>query len=256
MDELDLHDLGFDGTALAAMGRPSHHPSVLLNIYLYGYLNRIQSSRRPERETPRNIELTWLTGWLSPNYKAIADFRSSNGNAIRNVCSQFIVLCRNVDLFSKSVVAIDGSKFKAVNNRDRNFASAKVKARLQQIDESIARYLSAMETADWTQSDVAEAKTSRISDKINKLRQQMQDLKAMEQRLRESPDGQVSLTDPDARSMATSGRRTGMVGYNVQTAVDDTHHLIVAHDVTNVGNVRSQLTNMAGQARALPTSRI
>jgi len=250
VDELDLHDLGFDGTAPAATGRPLYHPSVLLKIYIYGYLNRIQSSRRLERETQRNIELMWLTGRLSPDFKTIADFRRNNGKAIRNVCSQFIVLCRNLNLFSKSIVAIDGSKFKAVNNRDRNFTSAKVKARLHQIDESIARYLCAMETADRTQSDIAEAKTSRISDKISKLRQQMQDLKAMEQRLRESPDGQVSLTDPDARSMATSGRGTGMVGYNVQTAVDDTHHLIVAHEVTNVGNDRSQLTNMASQARA------
>ena len=250
VDELDLHDLGFDGTAPAATGRPSYHPSVLLKNYIYGYLNRIHSSRRLERETQRNIELMWLTGRLSPDFKTIADFRRNNGKAIRNVCSQFIVLCRNLNLFSKSIVAIDGSKFKAVNNRDRNFTSAKIKARLQQIDESIARYLCAMETADRTQSDIAEAKTSRISDKISKLRQQMQDLKAMEQRLRESPDGQVSLTDPDARSMATSGRGTGMVGYNVQTAVDDTHHLIVAHEVTNVGNDRSQLTNMASQARA------
>ncbi|MFM0454671.1 IS1182 family transposase [Paraburkholderia nemoris] len=250
VDELDLHDFGFDGTAPAATGRPSYHPSVLLKIYIYGYLNRIQSSRRLERETQRNIELMWLTGRLSPDFKTIADFRRSNGKAIRNVCSQFIVLCRNLDLFSKSIVAINGSKFKAVNNRDRNFTSAKVKARLQQIDESIARYLSAMETADRTQSEVAEAKTSRISDKISKLRQPMQDRQAMEQRLRESPDGQVSLTDPDARSMATSGRGTGMVGYNVQTAVDDTHHLIVAHEVTNVGNDRSQLTNMASRARA------
>ncbi|SFU26743.1 IS1182 family transposase [Paraburkholderia aspalathi] len=250
VDELDLHDLGFDGTAPAMTGRPSYHPSVLLKIYVYGYLNRIQSSRRLERETQRNVELMWLTGRLSPDFKTTADFRRNNGKAIRNVCSQFIVLCRNLDLFSKSIVAIDGSKFKAVNNRDRNFTSGKVQARLQQIDESIARYLSAMETADRTQSDVTEAKTSRISDKISKLKQQMQDLKIMEQRLRDSPDGQVSLTDPDARSMATSGRGTGMVGYNVQTAVDDTHHLIVAHEVTNVGNDRSQLSNMAAQARA------
>ena len=186
VDELDLHELGFDGIAPAATGRPAYHPSVLLKIYIYGYLNRIQSSRRLERETQRNVELMWLTGRLSPDFKTIADFRRDNGKAIRNVCRQFIVLCRNLDLFSKSIVAIDGSKFKAVNNRDRNFTSAKVKARLQQIDESIARYLAAMETADRTQSDVAEAKTSRISDKIEKLRQQMQDLKAMEQRLRES----------------------------------------------------------------------
>jgi transposase len=206
VDELDLHDLGFDGIAPAATGRPSYHPSVLLKAYIYGYLNRIQSSRRLQRETQGTIELMWLTGRLSPDFKTIADFRHDNGKAIRNVCRQFIVLCRNLDLFSKSIVAVDGSKFKAVNNRDRNFTGGKVRARMQQIDESIARYLAAMETADRTQSDVAEARTSRISDKITKLRQQMQDLKAMEQRLRESPDGQVSLTDPDARSMATSGR--------------------------------------------------
>jgi len=184
VDELDLRGLGFDGTAPAATGRPSYHPSVLLKIYIYGYLNRIQSSRRLERETQRNIELMGLTGRLSPDFKTIADFRRNNGKAIRNVCSEFIVLCRNLDLFSKAIVAIDGSKFKAVNNRDRNFTSGKVKARLQQIDESIARYLCALETADRTQSDVADAKTSRISDKISKLKQQMRDLKAMEQRLR------------------------------------------------------------------------
>jgi len=217
VDELDLHDLGFDGTAPATTERPLYHPSVLLKIYIYGYLNRIQSSWRLERETQRNIELMWPTGRLSPDFKTIADFRRDNGKAIRNICRQFIVLCRNLDLFSQSIVAIDGSKFKAVNNRDRNFTSGKVRARMQRIDESIARYLAAIETADRTQSDVAEAKTNRISDKTKKLRQQMQDLKAMEQRLRESPDGQVSPTDPDAHSMATSGRGTGMVGYNFQT---------------------------------------
>jgi transposase len=134
----------------------------MLKIYLYGYLNRIQSSRRLERETQRNIELMWLTGRLSADFKIIADFRRNNGKAIRNVCSEFIVLCRNLDLFSSSIVAIDGSKFKAVNNRDRNFTSGKVKARLQQIDESIARYLCALETAGRTQSDVADAYLAMI----------------------------------------------------------------------------------------------
>ncbi|CAB3810510.1 IS1182 family transposase ISPpu16 [Paraburkholderia fynbosensis] len=250
VDELDLHDLGFDGTAPATTGRPSYHPSVLVKIYIFGYLSRIESSRRLQRETQRNIELMRLTGRLSPDSKTIADFRRDNSEAIRNVCRQFIVLCRNLDLFSKTIVAIDGSKFKAVHNRDRNFTSGKVQARMQRIGESIARYLAAMETADRTQSDVAEAKTSRIGDKIKKPRQQMQDLKAMEQRLRAAPDGQVSLTDPDARSMATSGRGTRMVGYNVQTAVDVTSHLIVAHEVTNLGNDCNQLSTMAGQARA------
>ena len=212
---------------------------MLLKIYIYGYLNRIQSSRRLERETQRNVELMWLTGRLAPDFKTIADFRRDNGRAIRSACRQFVVLCRKLDLFSQSIVAIDGSKFKAVNNRDRNFTGAKIERRMEQIEESIERYLAAMDTADRTQSAVAEAKTVRLKDKIDKLKQQMQDLKEMEQRLREAPDGQVSLTDPDARSMATSGRGTGVVGYNVQTAVDDKHHLIVAHEVTNIGNDRA-----------------
>ena len=250
VNELDLGTLGFDGVDPAVTGRPGYHPAVLLKLYIYGYLNRIQSSRRLEREAQRNVELMWLTGRLAPDFKTIADFRHDNGKAIRKVCQQFVVLCRKLDLFAQSIIAIDGSKFKAVNNRDRNFTAGKIRARMVQIEESIERYLAAMDTADRTQSDVAEAKAVRLKDKIAKLKQQMQDLRAMEQRLQEAPDGQVSLTDPDARSMATSGRGTGMVGYNVQTAVDDQHHLIVAHEVTNSGSDRSQLATMAEQARA------
>ena len=250
VNELDLGMLGFDGVDAAETGRPAYHPAVLLKLYIYGYVNRIQSSRRLEREAQRNVELMWLLGRLAPDFKTIADFRRDNGKAIRKVCQQFVLLCRKLDLFSQSIIAIDSSKFKAVNNRDRNFTAGKLRARMAQIEESIERYLAAMDTADRTQSDVAEAKSERLKDKIAKLRQQMQDLKAMEQRLREAPDGQVSLTDPDARSMATSGRGTGIVGYNVQTAVDDEHHLIVAHEVTNVGNDHSALARMAKQSRA------
>ena len=152
VDQLDLGKLGFEGIDPAATGRPAYHPSVLLKIYIYGYLNRIQSSRRLERETQRNVELMWLTGRLTPDFKTIADFRRDNGKAIRNACRQFIVLCRKLDLFSQSIVAIDGAKFKAVNNRDRNFTSGKVRARMAQIEQSIDRYLAAMDTADRTQS--------------------------------------------------------------------------------------------------------
>jgi len=250
VDELDLGELGFVGVEPLATGRPSYHPAVLLKIYIYGYLNRIQSSRRLEREAQRNVELMWLTGRLRPDFKTIANFRKDNGRAIRNVCRQFVVLCQKLDLFAQTVVAIDGSKFKAVNNRDRNFTNAKVKRRLEQIEESIARYLSQLDTADRHEGAVAEAKAGRLKDKIAILKQQMQGLKAMELRLRDAPDQQISLTDPDARSMATSGRGTGIVGYNVQTAVDAKNHLIVAHEVTNVGNDRGQLAMMAEQARA------
>jgi transposase len=249
VDELDLATLGFEGVTPADTGRPAYHPADLLKLYIYGYLNRIQSSRRLEREAQRNIELMWLTGRLTPDFKTIANFRKDNGVGIRNVCRQFVLLCRNLDLFTQQLIAIDGSKFKAVNNRDRNFTKAKVRARLQQIEESIERYLSMLDTIDRTEPAEAPAKTVRLQDKITLLKEQMQALKKVDARLPNAPDGQISLTDPDARSMATSGRGTGMVGYNVQTAVDTTHHLIVAHEVTNIGNDRSQLANMSEQAR-------
>lgn len=249
VDELDLATLDFAGVAPANTGRPAYHPGDLLKIYLYGYLNRIQSSRRLEREAQRNIELMWLTGRLTPDFKTIANFRKDNGVGIRNVCRQFVLLCRNLDLFKQQLVAIDGSKFKAVNNRDRNFTKAKIQARMQQIEESIERYLSMLDTADRTEPAEAPAKAVRLQDKITLLKEKMQQLKEVEARLEDAPDQQISLTDPDARSMATSGRGTGMVGYNVQIAVDTTHHLIVAHEVTNIGNDRSQLANMSEQAR-------
>lgn len=249
IDELDLLTLGFAGAEPAATGRPAYHPSVLLKLYLYGYLNRIQSSRRLERECQRNVELLWLTGKLSPDFKTIADFRRDNGDAIRNVCREFIVLCRRLKLFTQAIVAIDGSKFKAVNAHDRNFTRAKLEKRVQQIDQCIERYLTAMDTADRYQSDVAEAKTTRLREKIATLREQAKALKQIDEQLQNSPSGQVSLTDPDARAMATSTSR-GLVGYNVQTAVDTQHHLIVAHEVTNSGSDRRQLANMAKQAKA------
>src|SRR5712691_8269840 len=249
IDELDLAALGFSGMTPAATGRPAYHPSTLLKIYLYGYLNRIQSSRRLEREAQRNIELMWLTGRLAPDFKTIADFRKDNGEAIRAVCGQFVELCRRLKLFTRAVVAIDGSKFKAVNNRDKNYTVAKVGKRMEQVDASIVRYLAVLDRADREEGDVAEAKSGRLKEKIAGLRRQMQALKAMEQTVQDAPDKQVSLTDPDARSMATSGRGTGVVGYNVQTAVDAEHHLIVAHEVTNQGHDRSHLVPMALKAQ-------
>src|ERR1700687_6093357 len=215
IDELDLAALGFAGMTPAATGRPAYHPSTLLKIYLYGYLNRLQSSRRLEREAQRNIELMWLVGRLVPAFKTIADFREGNGKAIRAVCGQFVELCRRLKLFACAVVAIDGSKFKAVNNRDKNFTVAKVGKRMEQVDASIVRYLAALDRADREESDVAEAKSVRLKEKIAGLRRQMQSLKEMAQQVHAAPDQQVSLTDPDARSMATSGKGTGIVGYNV-----------------------------------------
>ena len=247
VDELDLRKLGFDGVDPAATGRPAYHPSVLLKLYIYGYLNRVQSSRRLEKEAQRNVEVMWLTGRLMPDFKTIADFRKDNGKAIRGVCRQFVVLCQQLGLFTDALVAIDGSKFKAVNNRDRNFTTAKLQRRMEEIESSINRYLTDLDTADRQEPVAAKAKTERLQDKITALKEQMKELKAIEVQLNETPDKQISLTDPDARSMKTRG--TGIVGYNVQTAVDAKHHLIVAHEVTNVGIDRDALTSMAKQAR-------
>ena len=249
VEGLDLGKLGFGRVEPLEKGRPCYHPATLLKIYIFGYLNRIPSSRRLERECQRNIELIWLTGHLAPDFKTIADFRKDNGKAIREVCRTFVVLCRKLDLLSEASVAIDGSKFKAVNARDKNFTEAKMKRRLERIEESIARYLAQLETADRRGDAVPAAKIARFKDKIVKLNEEIARLGAINTEMMTSKDKQISLTDPDARSMATSGKDTGIVGYNVQTAVDTKNHIIVAHEVTNIGTDRHQLSNMAEQAR-------
>ncbi|WP_232429373.1 transposase [Noviherbaspirillum autotrophicum] len=222
VEELDLATLGFDGVTPARTGRPSYHPAVLLKLYIYGYLNRIQSSRRLEREAQRNVELMWLIGRLAPDFKTIANFRKDNGKGIRNVCRQFVLVCRKLDLFTEALVTISGSKFKAVNNRDRNFTQAKLQRRIQEIESSIARYLSEMDSADRQGPDIGQLRTERLQEKIAALKEQMRTMKVIEAELAQAPDGQISLTDPDARSMKTRG--TGVVGYNVQTAVETRHH--------------------------------
>jgi transposase len=252
VEGLDLAELRFDGVDPERTGRPSYHPSVLLKLYIYGYLYRVSSSRRLEREAFRNVEVMWLTGRLVPDHKTIADFRKDNGPAIRKVCAQFVALCRKIGLLTKPSVAIDGSKFKAVNNRDKNFTRAKMERRLEQIEESVARYLSQLDTADRQEpSDALAVKTAHLKEKLAKLATEMERLKAIEKAMLASPDQQISLTDPDSRSMATSGRGSGVVGYNVQVAVDTEHHLIVTHEVTNTGSDRSQLANIATQAKAV-----
>lgn len=249
VDELNLAQLGFDGVNPAITGRPSYHPSILLKIYIYGYLNRIQSSRRLEREAQRNIELMWLTHRLAPDFKTIANFRLENGKAIRQVCKQFIELCRRMHLFTEAVVAVDGSKFKAVNSRDKCFTQAKIKFRMQQVEAHINQYLMALDTADQHECHQPAIKSIRLTERLAELKQQMQALQAIEAQSQLMPDKQVVLTDPDARFMATSKSGGGMVAYNVQTAVDTQNHLIVAHEVTNNASDRSQLTNMSVQAQ-------
>jgi transposase len=249
---LDLARLRFDGVEPAATGRPAFHPSVLVKLYIYGYLNRVQSSRRLEREAGRNLELLWLLGRLVPDHKTIADFRKDNGAALRQVCARFVDLCRTMGLLATASVAIDGSKFKAVNNRDRNFTKGKVERRRVQLEASVARYIAQLDTADRQEpTEALAAKAKHLKEKLVKLKSEMDKLSAYERQMLASPDQQVSLTDPDSRSMATSGRGSGVVGYNVQVAVETENHLIVTHEVTTSGSDRSQLARAGKAAKSV-----
>lgn len=247
IDSLKLINLGFV-TIPSHTGRPGYHPSMLLKLYVYGYLNRIQSSRRLERESQRNVELMWLLGRLTPDFKTIADFRKDNGEAIKKVCREFVLLTKKLGLLDGDCVAIDGSKFKAVNNADRAFSKAKLERRRQKIDESINDYLDEIKRVDRLDTQESRNKKVHLKERLVKVREEAKRLEFLEKELLETPDQQISLTDPDARIMATRGRSSVMVGYNVQTAVDTKNHLIVAHEVTNIGNDRSQLAHMSMQA--------
>jgi transposase len=251
VDALNLSTAGFQRTVPAQTGRPGYHPSVLLKLFIYGYMNRIGSSRRLEREAGRNVEVMWLTGRLVPDHKTIADFRKDNGPAIRKTCARFVELCRQIGVLAAGTVAIDGSKMKGVNHRDRNFTSGKVKLRIEHLERSASRYLEEMERTDrQEQCQATLRKVDRLKEKLDRVRQEVRRMEVIARRLKDTPDGQISLTDPDARSMATYGKGTGLVGYNVQTAVDAETHLIVAHEVTNVVHDRAQLAPMAKAAKA------
>jgi len=253
VNKLNFRDLGFRRAAPSATGRPGYQPATLLKIYVYGYLNRIQSSRRLERESHRNVELIWLTGRLMPDFKTIADFRKDNRKAIRRVCLEFVGVCREFKLFSATLVAIDGSKFKAVNSRDKNFTRKSVKRRLQKTQANIDRYLAKLDAADKAEPEIRAVTAAELRQKIASMEAKMEQLKGYEAEVEAHPDKQVSLTDPDARSMMKAGGGS-TVGYNVQTAVDSKHHLIAAHEVTNTPSDRSQLAAMAGQAKEALTA--
>jgi transposase len=248
VDRLILTDLGFERAEPRATGRPGYHPQVLLKLYIYGYLNRIQSSRRLERESHRNVELMWLTERQMPCFKTIADFRKDNRQAIRQACVEFVGVCRDFDLFSKSLVAIDGSKFKAVNSRDRNFTRHSVKRRMQRLEAHINRYLRKLDAVDEEEPEIREITSQELERKIASMEKRMDELNRIKAAVEAHPDKQVSLTDPDSRSMAKAGGGS-IVGYNVQVAADSKHHLIPAHEVTNVTSDRNQLTSMAERAK-------
>jgi len=250
VDELDLAGLGFVRSAAARTGRPGYHPAVMLKLFIYGYLNRIPSSCGLEREAGRNVELMWLTGRLAPDHKTIADFRRDNGPGIRRTCAQFVELCRRIGVLKGACIAIDGSKFRAVNSRDRIFTKGKIANRIADLEADAGRYIAEMVRVDrQEEGEVRAEKVAHLAKRYGRVRQHIQHLQAMDRALADAPDGQISLTDPDARAMATSARNSGMVGYNVQTAVDAETHLIVAHDVTNQGHDRDLLVPMAAAAK-------
>ena len=249
---LNLGALGFE-IRPEVTGRPGYHPATMLKIYLYGYLNQVQSSRRLERECARNLELIWLTGQLKPDFKTIADFRRDNGVAIRKVCQQFVALCRDIDLLDASIVAIDGSKFKAVNSKAKSFTREKLRRRLGEIDEAISRYLGELDRADEvlekTGMVMPEARISRVNKKLAHFKKEADNLRNIERRMDATGETQVSMTDPDCRAMATTSKQPRVVGYNVQSVVETKHHLIVAHEVTNHGYDRDALSMMARAAK-------
>jgi len=242
--------LGFNRAQPAETGRPAYDPGDLLRLYLYGYLHRVRSSRMLEREAKVNLEVMWLLGKLTPDFKTVADFRRDNLTAIKAVCREFTLLCKKLKLFGGELVAIDGSKFKAVNNRRRNFNEARLSKAIQALDEKINGYLSGLDGADADEPDPDEPTPSaaELREKIETLQQRKAKYEALKQELKESGAKQVSLTDRDARSMVMHHGSTE-VGYNVQTAVDEKHQLIVEHEVTNDPTDHAHLAEMALRAK-------
>jgi transposase len=249
VDGLDLPALGFEHAVTRETGRPPYHPGLLLKLYLYGYLNHFRSSRRLEKEANRNVELMWLLRKLAPDFKTIADFRRNNGRAIREVCRQFTLLCRQWGLFGGELVAIDGSKFKAVNSRSRNFTRRKLKRLVERIDEKIERYLQELDENDEQEPNIYKPTAQELREKIEALKKHRQEHQALQQQLEESGERQISLTDPDARSMPVGKGRGTEVAYNVQVSVDAQHKLIVDHEVTNKATDLGQLSPMALRAK-------
>lgn len=249
VDSLDLEVLGFKHAVLKETGRPPYHPSVLLKLYVYGYLNRIRSSRLLEKEAHRNVEVLWLTGKLAPDHKTIANFRRDNRKAIREVCRAFTRFCRELDLFGGELVAIDGSKFKAVNNKGRNFTDRRLKRAMKDVEKKIDAYLDELDENDANEPDERKLTAEELKEKIKRLKERMKEYKGLKKKMEDSGETQISLTDPDSRSMPLAGGPRTQVSYNVQVSVDEKHKLIVDHEVTNEVTDRSLLSRMAKRAK-------
>lgn len=247
VDNLDLRELGFRRAVPNDTGRPSYHPADMLKLYIYGYLHRIRSSRRLEKETQRNVELMWLLRKLNPDFKTIADFRKDNLKAIKNVCREFILLCRRMDLFSAELIAIDGSKFRAVNSGERAYSRNRLKARIRDIDKTIDSYLNALEQTDEDEKSIHKPTAEEVHQKIQQIRQKKRHYQKQLQDLEATGETQRCMSDPDSRLMQTSKGIDSC--YNTQIAVDAKHKLIAAQDVINDVVDKNQLSKMALQAK-------
>jgi transposase len=244
---LDLGALGFSRAEPEELGRPGYDPRDLLKLYIYGYVNEIRSSRKLERETLRNVEVMWLLRRLTPDHKTIANFRKENALVLPGVFREFTRLCRELQLFGAELVGIDGSKFRAVNSRERNFSAAKLNKRLQWIEEKIADYLAALQREDEAESETSEVSAAELQAKLAALQEKQVVYQGMQQQLAESGEKQISLTDADARLM--KGRQGQHVSYNLQIAVDSKHKLVADYAVTNEGNDVNCLAELAQGAQ-------
>jgi len=249
VDGVEMGELGFRQSAPKETGRPPYDPRDLLKLYIYGYLNRLRTSRMLERECGRNLELMWLMRKLRPDFKTIADFRKENRQSFKGVFRQFVLLCKKLGLLGGELVAVDGSKFKAVNSGQKNFSAKKLEQRLREIDKKVERYLDEMERADKQENPPQEITAAELKEKIEQLKQRKGKYEELLKELKSSGEKQVSLTDPDSRAMALTPK--GEVSYNVQTAVDKKYHLIVEQDVTNEGLDNHQLFLMAQSTKEM-----
>jgi transposase len=249
VEQLDLQEAGFCRVEPEETGRPGYHPADLLRLYIYGYLNRVRSSRRLEAETRRNLEVMWLLRGLTPDFKTIADFRKDNRDAFKPVFRQFVLLCRKLELFGGELLAVDGTRLKAVNSTERNFTHAKLTKQIESIDEKLTDYLQRLDRCDMQEAEPSAARVDRLTEKIATLRTQQMRCHAMLQELERTGESQISLTDPDSRAMALNPK-VG-VGYNAQVAVDSKHKLIVEQEVTNAGTDLGLLATTATAAKEL-----
>ena len=247
VDDLDLCEAGFHRSRPKATGRPGYDPGDMLKLYLYGYLNRVRSSRRLEAEAMRNLELIWLLRGLRPDYKTIADFRRDNRGAFKAVFRAFVVLCRKLDLFGRELLAVDGTRLKAVNNPGRNFSRDKLARYIAAADERIDGYLAELDAIDRGEDGHGPGRGEALATKIARVRERRQAQEAMLDQLTASGESQISLSDPDARAMVT-GQKT-IVGYNAQVAVDAKHKLIVEQHITNAATDMGLLADTARAAR-------